>query len=150
MVVLIALDCQDPASKLSAMNSLCVPGAIGLLGGRSMLCCRTLIRPTTSITNKVAPDHSNSIRIVGGHQPSLMGTRLDDLVALLRDAIVQLLYQVIVGGIDALARCCDSLEDAEHGDSRQARAELWARSDSQNGWQEAGGCGFSCGRCESS
>lgn len=122
--MLIACDGQDPSSHCLAMDSLGLPRTPGLLGRSLMFCRHTLIRSSTSIAYQVAADHLVA-RQLGASGSTTVGSRLDDLVALLGDAVVEILHQLLERGEDGSVRHRDSLEDSEHGGDRSRRLTRW-------------------------
>lgn len=113
--MLIAAYREDPSSDCLAMHSLGLPRTSCLLRSGLVFCRHALVGSATSVAHQVASDHFIP-RQLGASSAAAVGARLDDLVALFRDAVVEVLHQLFVRRVDGRVRYRDGLEDAKHGD----------------------------------
>lgn len=114
MVMLIAGDGEHPPTNRLTMHRFGSPRAIRLLGVRLMFRRHALVRPPASIADQVAADHL-VVGYAGATDAPPVRARLDDLVAILGDAIVEVGDELLVAAVDARVGNSDSLKDAKHG-----------------------------------
>lgn len=108
VVMMIADDSQNPAADELAIDRLCFPRTVGLLGRRLVLGGLASVGAAAALANEVGADN-------GGARSTAVGARLDDFVAFLFCARVEIAHEVLARCVQAGVRHGNGLKDSEHG-----------------------------------